>query len=154
MFSVPHKKLPGLASWRCSKGLTQKNWICSDLSYKYVPNSLCVCTSLFYICRCIYICWVCHCFIYYFATRQRLADVTSLLSLEEKKLMSSGQIRTPTPGEEDEGLWGCCCQLSVFVKTRGRDHTHGCSEIGTLTNPERENSASSSGWDHLLPLCF
>lgn len=59
--------------------------------------------------------------------------------------MSSGQIRTPTPGEEDEGLWGCCCQLSVFVKTRGRDHTHGCSEIGTLTNPERENSASSSG---------
>lgn len=78
--------------------------------------------------------WIRHCFFYYFATRQKLADVKNLPSLEEKKLMSSGQIKAPTAGEEAEGLWGCCCQLSVFGKTRGRDHTQRCSKTLTLTN--------------------
>lgn len=57
--------------------------------------------------------------------------------------MNSGQIKTPTAGEEAEGLW-TCCQLSVFGKIRGRDHTQRCSKTGTLTKPKKENSAASS----------
>lgn len=88
--------------------------------------------------------WVPHFFIYSFATRQKLVDVKNLLHPEEKKLMGAGQIKVPTAGEEAEGLWGCCCQLSMFGRTERRgDDTQMCPITATLTKTERENFSSN-----------